>query len=178
MKYNIKAIPTTYAGVNFRSRLEARWAAFFDLCGWDWDYEPFDLEGWAPDFQIKRGAISAIVEVKPIDLSAVDWDRREGLEVVRDAYRKTKPHWEDYQVLLLGIGPMPEPVAGQIYVVGFTFGVPRYATYTLGELVDELVIDNAINTWREAGSVVQWKRPSYSDVEFIRACAAKHKAAA
>ena len=34
MNYTIKAIPTTYAGVRFRSRLEARWAAFFDLCGW------------------------------------------------------------------------------------------------------------------------------------------------
>ena len=31
----IAAIPTTYSGVVFRSRLEARWAAFFDLCGWD-----------------------------------------------------------------------------------------------------------------------------------------------
>ncbi|MEA2669684.1 MAG: hypothetical protein QOJ33_2618, partial [Chloroflexota bacterium] len=30
------AIPTTYDGVNFRSRLEAKWAAFFDLLGWRW----------------------------------------------------------------------------------------------------------------------------------------------
>lgn len=71
MKYDIKAIPTTYAGVNFRSRLEARWAAFFDLCGWKWDYEPFDLDGWAPDFMLK-GKIKALVEVKPIDFSAVE----------------------------------------------------------------------------------------------------------
>lgn len=28
------AIPTTYADVQMRSRLEAKWAAFFDLCGW------------------------------------------------------------------------------------------------------------------------------------------------
>lgn len=39
MTYAIKAIPTTYAGVNFRSRLEARWAAFFDLCGWKYTLE-------------------------------------------------------------------------------------------------------------------------------------------
>ena len=26
-------IPTTYANTNFRSRLEARWAALFDLAG-------------------------------------------------------------------------------------------------------------------------------------------------
>jgi hypothetical protein len=31
MSSSIIAIPTTYAGVNFRSRLEARYAAFFDI---------------------------------------------------------------------------------------------------------------------------------------------------
>src|SRR5580658_3875763 len=52
MQYMIAAHPTTYAGVNFRSRLEARWAAFFNLLGWQWEYEPVDLEGWVPDFEI------------------------------------------------------------------------------------------------------------------------------
>jgi len=31
----IAAIPTLYKDVQFRSRLEAKWAAFFDLLGWD-----------------------------------------------------------------------------------------------------------------------------------------------
>ncbi len=66
--YTIKAHPTTYAGVNFRSRLEATWAAFFDLCGWEWEYEPFDLDGWVPDFVLK-GEIRCLIEVKPIDFS-------------------------------------------------------------------------------------------------------------
>jgi hypothetical protein len=51
-QYTIKAHPTTYAGVRFRSRLEARWAAFFDLAGWRWEYEPIDLDGWSPDFLV------------------------------------------------------------------------------------------------------------------------------
>jgi hypothetical protein len=34
------AASTAYSGVTFRSRLEARWALFFDCVGWDWDYEP------------------------------------------------------------------------------------------------------------------------------------------
>ena len=46
------AIPTTYKGIRFRSRLEARWAAMFDICGWRWEYEPLDLPGWIPDFLI------------------------------------------------------------------------------------------------------------------------------
>lgn len=48
MRY--KPHPTRYNGVEFRSRLEARWAAFFDILGWEWRYEPVDLEGWTPDF--------------------------------------------------------------------------------------------------------------------------------
>ena len=36
----MKAIQTEYKGYLFRSRLEARWAVFFDACGVDWEYEP------------------------------------------------------------------------------------------------------------------------------------------
>ncbi len=53
MKYTIKAHPTMYSGVRFRSRLEARWAAFFDLVAWPWEYEPLDLVGWVPDFRVR-----------------------------------------------------------------------------------------------------------------------------
>lgn len=50
----MKAIPTTYRGVQFRSRLEARWAEFFDLIGVVWQYEPEGYEAggvrYLPDF--------------------------------------------------------------------------------------------------------------------------------
>jgi len=36
----IKAIETRYSGCRFHSRLEARWAVFFDSLGLVWDYEP------------------------------------------------------------------------------------------------------------------------------------------
>lgn len=41
----MKAIQTEYKGYLFRSRLEARWAVFFDACGIAWEYEPegYDL---------------------------------------------------------------------------------------------------------------------------------------
>ena len=31
-----QGIPTVYDLVRFRSRLEAKWARFFDFCGWKW----------------------------------------------------------------------------------------------------------------------------------------------
>jgi hypothetical protein len=51
-------------GLLFRSRLEARWAAFFDLLGWPWEYEPFDLNGYTPDFLLKF-KVPPLVEVTP-----------------------------------------------------------------------------------------------------------------
>ncbi len=64
------AIPTTYKGVRFRSRLEAKWAAFFDLVGWTWHYEQDDFNGWIADFTIdstSTGKTACFVEVKPIE---------------------------------------------------------------------------------------------------------------
>jgi hypothetical protein len=63
-------IPTVYKGVRYRSRLEARWAAFFDLVGWEAHYEPFDLNGWIPDFVINGRKQRVAVDVRPV--SGVD----------------------------------------------------------------------------------------------------------
>lgn len=54
----IKAIETVYNGYRFRSRLEARWAVFFDTLGVKYEYEPqgFELsEGicYLPDFRVQ-----------------------------------------------------------------------------------------------------------------------------
>jgi hypothetical protein len=54
----IKPIETRYKGYRFRSRLEARWAVFFDCMGSSWEYEPegFVLDDgthYLPDFRVK-----------------------------------------------------------------------------------------------------------------------------
>ena len=41
-----------YKDTVFKSRLEARYAAFFDLAGWAWEYEPLVLNGWTPNFRV------------------------------------------------------------------------------------------------------------------------------
>ena len=51
----IKAIQTKYKGYKFRSRLESRWAVFFDALDIKWQYEPdgYELDGgvrYLPDF--------------------------------------------------------------------------------------------------------------------------------
>ena len=55
----MKAIETIYKGYRFRSRLEARWAIFFDMLNLKWDYEKegYDMDGvrYLPDFFIDTG---------------------------------------------------------------------------------------------------------------------------
>lgn len=67
MEYDIKSKPTIYKGTKYRSRLEARWAAFFDLLGWRHQYEPYDFPGWTPDFVIYGSKERLLfIEVKPV----------------------------------------------------------------------------------------------------------------
>lgn len=66
-RYGITPIETEYRGTRFRSRLEARWAIFFDNMKLEWTYEPesFDLGSYLykPDFWIPD--IMCFCEVKP-----------------------------------------------------------------------------------------------------------------
>lgn len=41
-----------YKGLQFKTPLEARWAAFFDLAGWEWHVNPACVGDWSPDFWI------------------------------------------------------------------------------------------------------------------------------
>lgn len=67
MTTDIKPIETRYAGCRFRSRLEARWAVFFDTLGIEWQYEPqgYELPSggvYLPDFWLPESRFH--VEVK------------------------------------------------------------------------------------------------------------------
>jgi len=63
----IKVIETVYNGYRFRSRLEARWAVFFDALDVKYEYEKegFDIDGiwYLPDFYLPD--YNCWVEIKP-----------------------------------------------------------------------------------------------------------------
>jgi hypothetical protein len=147
MEYTIKAIPTTYAGVNFRSRLEARWAAFFDLADIKWEYEPFDLEGWAPDFMLRTEVCNVLCEVKPVDLSPRGVDT--------SAYKKAEQYWSRYQILLLGLMPLER---GRFLArrIGLLMDPPRFVDYAWVDVIKELEVRDQVDVWREAGNLTQW----------------------
>ena len=67
MKDTIKPIETIYNGYKFRSRLESRWAVFFDAAGIRYEYEPEGFKSkngfcYLPDFYLPNEDI--YVEVK------------------------------------------------------------------------------------------------------------------
>lgn len=110
----IKAIETKYKGYRFRSRLEARWAVFFDVARIKWQYE---CEGYwigvdeqnqrqyLPDFYLPE--TETWIEVKGnhnmfkwgLLADAVDWGS--GLPGTDYSYRTNRG--------LLLLGPIPQP---------------------------------------------------------------------
>jgi hypothetical protein len=97
-----------YRGVRFRSRLEARWAAFLDSLGWHWQYEPIDLHGYIPDFIVRFDWASLLIEVKPsVSIH----------ELLEHRHKVEASGW-DGEVLLVGSGIRdiegPSPLAGVI----------------------------------------------------------------
>lgn len=68
---DIKPIETIYNGYRFRSRLEARWAVFFDYINFEYQYEPegFSLgDGYyyLPDFYLPEN--DSWVEIKGMEI--------------------------------------------------------------------------------------------------------------
>lgn len=165
MNYTIAAIETRYSGVNFRSRLEAKWAAFFDLCGFRWEYEPIDFRGWIPDFFLEvpcghsecNPTHTLYAEVKPYrsldefkghPAYGVEWgcktlanpDSPDGFDEVSlgvDA------------VALLGLSPASGVSQVQSMSHGAGGGHFDIEFFCRGD-VDYL--------WREAGNVTRWNR--------------------
>lgn len=152
------AIPTLYNGVQFRSRLEARWAAFFDLCHWKWEYEPIDLNGWIPDFRvIDSGRTAHLCEVKQVTFG--------------DAPNLLNETLREMTVALKGIKPVPYRIYHDIMIAGTNLD-SLWMGYTDGDYcspltrqLDEEHTRNDLRAelerlWKQAGNTVQWKRPS------------------
>ncbi len=132
------AIPTTYAGVNFRSRLEARWAAYFDLTSMPWRYEPIDLAGYIPDFIVGVGGLT-LVEIKP------------SLRC-EDLYAHTS------KIDASGWWDSDQPRRARLLGADPEIGLFKCPMLELNWCVDEYAL-NGDHKWREAGNRVQWKRP-------------------
>jgi hypothetical protein len=175
MEYQIKAIETKYAGVNFRSRLEAKWAAMFDLLRWEWTYEPCDFNGWIPDFAIRGSRQLVYVEVKPVG------------HFPEEVASEIDASGCDQEPLIVGVGPfvnydnpmlgwLNEKASPESWWSEAVFGRWREGGGTIGFCHSEGVYDDRITgsydggsfgasyvsvgeiamLWREAGNRTRW----------------------
>lgn len=151
----VASIPTNYSNVNFRSRLEARWACFFDLLEWHWDYEPIDLNGWIPDFYVKfpcghsecPGYHHFYAEVKPY-FSLKEFDQNPEC---------SNFYGERYGLdgtMYLGINPyIAEIDFAHGSGGGIDQGLQLFQNWSYGKSEHEI---NQL--WKEAGNKTQWKK--------------------
>jgi len=108
-KDGIQAIETRYRGNRYRSRLEARWAAFFDGIGVDYVYEPdtFPLPGgwYLPDFWIPSWDVYA--EIKPSHLNDIERRKCEDLSIAKQKpviAIQGQPFLDEYRVNAFAVG--------------------------------------------------------------------------
>lgn len=121
----LKAIETHYKGYRFRSRLEARWAVFFDTLGVRYEYEKegFDLGevGWyLPDFWLPDCQLW--VEIKPRHVPTID-DAQAKVRALATATGRA--------VLLICGNPWPDEYLAFVLTSGICEGEPCIDTAKL-----------------------------------------------
>jgi hypothetical protein len=109
----IKPLETRYAGHRFRSRLEARWAVFFDHLSIEWQYEPecFKVagKGYLPDFWLPGlrtwAEVKGVLDAPTLQHLAQAADPRNGLPT-SPAGEAWGPSFRTGRILLLGQPPL------------------------------------------------------------------------
>lgn len=110
---DLKAIQTQYNGYLFRSRLEARWAVFFDACGVKFEYEPegYDLGNglmYLPDFLLHgvvgRDSGDLFVEVK-VTMNQADAEKIKRFAEIGKNHRLPN---EKFNPAILVVGQIPK----------------------------------------------------------------------
>lgn len=105
----MKAIETIYNGYRFRSRLEARWAVFFDALGVAYEYEPegFELDNgmwYLPDFilhgVVPRARCDVREEITDLYVEVKGEPNAKDAQKIYE-FSKNKPVWV--------VGALPDP---------------------------------------------------------------------
>jgi hypothetical protein len=147
MGYNFKAKPTYYNNRLYRSRLEARYAAFFDMMGWSFEYEPESFPTWSPDF-VLNDFDELFLEIKPYAL----WSD--------DLISKIRPYSKDNRCGLVGDAIIAEENA---FYLGKYFNQDHNDHIILKDIIcqyrhlNRKAVDKC---WIEAANKVMYLKPN------------------
>lgn len=149
------AIPTVYRGVQMRSRLEARYAALFDILGIRWEYEPVDLRGYVPDFVVQL-LVPVLLECKPA-VTLADFRAPQA--------RITRSGWAGPAVVVgsslqLAADDRPDLTARGTAEVGASPWRPVGRLSWPAPWGPCPFADDLLGAWREAGNAAMWRRPT------------------
>ena len=149
-------------GIQFRSRIEAQWAYVFEALKWKWEYEPYDLPGYIPDFIVTFPNKQVLVEVK----GAVNiWETTEHVHKIIDS------GWEgSYVIVGANYDVCPEGrliigthESGPVYLLDdYTFhwtNQEQQPSFTKTETFEKI--------WVCAKNKVQWKPGKYKS-KFVK----------
>ena len=131
----IKPKETFYDGHRFRSRLEARWAVFFNALNVPYEYEPegfvlSDNKVYLPDFRVKCYGTRGDIRKKPFDL----WIEVKGrmtpdaADLIKDFAKPEYGFNADGDPILVYHGH-PVLVVGNIPPVGCSWDAWRFHSY-------------------------------------------------
>lgn len=146
-------------GIRYRSRLEARWARFFELCRWPVAYEPdMNLRQWIPDFLVLQGC-GLLVEIKP---------ERSLAELVERHQPRIEASGVVAPCLLLGAtlaysGVSSDPFVGAVGMDGMS-GTWSWKFVPWSKLcclagAEAITFKVAQKFWVRAGNQLQWRPP-------------------
>lgn len=179
----IQPIETRYAGCRFRSRLEARWAVFFDALSIRWEYEPQGYlvgEGrrpYLPDFWLPGERIW--VEVKGSE-DQLDIDLMVAAALPADGLPATGNTDGEHEFRMLILGPIGKGVTRVVdKATGEHFGYaqPSYGAlaFRKGDLLQAyatfepfgLSIQAGDGTVANDGPVINWETRGTSWGNFV-----------
>jgi hypothetical protein len=141
----------------------------FDLLGWECEYEPFDLNGWIPDFALLWKK-PLLIEIKPFLTLDAQWSA-----VEQKISRARPPH----EVLILGAIPTFQeggrgPYVGRLCEGENTWGGSNDDGWTHGELTNcpkcFLSITSDEGSWhcRQCGACSRWNNLDAEDIGVFR----------
>lgn len=165
----IKPIDTIYNGYKFRSRLEARWAVFFDTLKIRYEYEcegyEMESERYLPDFFLPDH--NCWVEVKPESFTDFYNSKHQQFsESISDSFIVIAgpPRRGEYKIRILTSKHESAKVIDNILSDDLVFALARRATKPELCLVNEWFATNLISKTTDDGErwpMEDWVNPGY-----------------